>query len=285
MTAATRALSLALLVLMQSGCAVLAPGKHPAPDTPAAQAASNAAQALQSGNYPQSLQLYQERLDTAPQDKAALLGVGESYLGLGQADLALTTFRQLLTLAPDNAGALEGSGLAYLGLQQQDKAAATLHKALLRQPQNWRALDALGLIADMQGQYRDAQGWYEKALDSNDHEAAIYNNYGYSRIMAHDYQQAEALLSRALELSPGNTRIRNNLMQALAWQGRYQEAVNLHGDIPQYVAENNVGYIARLRHENAAAQALFQSALDNSPSWYALAATNLDYVKRPAATH
>jgi Flp pilus assembly protein TadD len=273
----TQAFVLGLVVTASSGCAHLLPSSMSQQDVAGQQADADAARALQSGNYLDALGLYRERVVDAPKDKAALLGLGESCLGLGQPEAALAAFGQVLALEKASPEALEGSGLAWLGLHQEDKAAEILQQV---PPRHWRALNALGLIADMKGRYKDAEAWYGKALQASNSEAAIYNNYGYSRIMAHDFDKAETLLNRALELSPNNSRIRNNLMQAVAWQGKYEVAVGMRGDIPRYVALNNVGYIAWLRGEDVAAARMFQDAIDSDPTWYSLAAANLDRLKQ-----
>jgi Flp pilus assembly protein TadD len=86
-------------------------------------------------------------------------------------------------------------------------------------------------------------------------------------------------LRRGLNLKGNLPRLHNNLLLAIAWQGDYVRAVAVRGSIPLSVALNNVGYVALLRNDNAAAAKLFQQALDASSSWYPRAAANLAAVQ------
>lgn len=264
------------LALGVSACA-----SHPTKTSPQAVTVSTDQQdqakaALDKGEYNDAVTRYSEMLKLAPGNRNYLIGLGEAYLGLGQAQPAQDAFKQVLLRSPADLDAMEGSGLAYMGQEQPEQAWTLLAQVVQRDPQAWRSMNTLGLICDLNNQYSAAMAWYERALNAQDKEAVIYNNYGYSRIMAHDFAQAETLLNYGLKLDPSNIRLRNNLIQAIAWQGQYDRALTMRGDIPLHVALNNVGYIAMLRKDMSGAAGLFQKALDASPTWYAMAAANLD---------
>jgi Flp pilus assembly protein TadD len=268
-----------LTVIALAGCA--SKKTQPLVMAPAATPEQKAALNLRRGDYREALRLYGEILKEEPKPKrrVALLGVGEAWLGLGNARAALSAFAEVLKEDEENIDALEGCGLAHLGLHDYRSAEAELQRVLAVRPQSWRAMNGLGLIADMKSQYHDAQRWYEQALNVNEDEPSIYNNYGYSLVMAGEYKRAELLLNQALNRTPDNERVRNNLMQAVAWQGEYERAVGLRGGMPLHVALNNVGYIAALRQDHRAAARFYQQALDLSPSWYKTAALNLERLR------
>ena len=134
-------------------------------------------------------------------------------------------------------------------------------------------------MSDLDARYKQAQTYYRKALQSAGDNATILNNLGYSLIMTHDYRQAEKELKKAVSIDPQMFRARNNYAIALAWQKRYQDAVESLADVVPYeVAYNNVGYIAYLNKDFESAKYFLKKAISTSPTYYAEAAANLEKV-------
>lgn len=262
-----------LLLLALAGCASHAEKKAATGAQP--QRLAQAAEAWAQGDFAAAAAGYSEQLKESPAHPAALRGLGEAYLGMGEAQNALVVFEAALKLDPDDMNALEGHGLALIGLGRPHDAEPELRRVLAKLPRRWRTLDGLGLVADLNGDNKAAMGWYEAALGQRGDEPSIYNNYGYSRLQAHAYAHAEALFWRGLSLKAGLPRLRNNLLLAIAWQGDYARALAARNDIPLPVALNNIGYIALLREDREAAVKMFQQAMDASPVWYPQAAANL----------
>jgi Flp pilus assembly protein TadD len=270
-----------LLPLLALGGCAHRPMESPATTaTPAVPPEVLAADALQRRDYREAARQYDALYRETPENRSVGLGLGEAWLGLGEAQPAFVVFEEVLARHPQDVDALEGVGLAHLGLQRYEQARETLQLVLAQRPGRWRALNGLGLIADMRANYPEAATWYMKALRARHDEPALYNNFGYSRLMAGDYAGAESMLAQAVRLSPGNLRLRNNLMQAVAWQGDYRRALSLRGEVPRHEALNNIGYVAWLRRDVASARRLFQQALDDSPSWYQAAASNLEQLEQ-----
>lgn len=276
----SRTLPLLTVLAVLGGCAHHAPVPAQAV-TPSP--AENAAQTLLHRDFREALRQYDILHKAVPADPGAAIGLGEAWLGLGEARPALTVFTEFLAQHPLDADGMEGLGLAYLGLQDYPHAQEYLERVLLQRPQSWRALNGLGLVADMEANYPKAKARYEQALAARPDEPSIYNNHGYSRLMAGDFPGAEVLLAQAVRLSPGNARLRNNLMQAVARQGDYRRALSLRGDIPRHEALNNVGYIAWLRQDKKEARRFFEQAIDISPGWYHAAAANLERLEQETA--
>jgi tetratricopeptide (TPR) repeat protein len=97
--------------------------------------------------------------------------------------------------------------------------------------------------------------------------------------MAHRYSEAEKELREGLLYDADNARLRNNLLIALAWQGRYDDAASVGRiSLEEWIAYNNVGYIAQLKGDYDVAIRLYNAALSSSPRYYPTAAANLNAV-------
>lgn len=279
-----RAVLLALLgALMLAGCA----GKGAKTSTLNASLEDErdaARLAWLYGDYSAVLENNLRILREEPENRDALLGAGEALLSLGNARQALPYFEAVLRKDGADIDALEGRALARLGLSRADEARSGFESVLERQPARWRSLDGMGALADLQGDYATAAGWYEKALKQAPEEATIYNNYGYSRIMARDFARAEELLERGVALAPRSERLVTNLSLAIAWQRDYERALRTGTQVQKdYVAYNDIGYVAMLNGDHDVAIRYFQQAIDKCPNWFTRAASNLERARRERA--
>jgi Flp pilus assembly protein TadD len=110
--------------------------------------------------------------------------------------------------------------------------------------------------------------------------ATVLNNLGYSLMMSKQYPAAEKVFREGLNYEPGFFRIRNNLAISLAWQSRFEEAIDILVKVVKYeVAYNNIGYIAMLNNQYLVAKNYFKKAMFISPSYYVRAARNLEKVE------
>lgn len=271
------------LALLLAACA--SHKAKPVDDSPSpADIRKQADLAWQYGNYSAAVEANRKILSKDPANREALVGIGDAWLGLGDAAHALAAFEAVLQQEPDAVDAREGRGLARIGLGRNDEAAADFDAVLAREPGRWRSLNGMGMLADLRGDYDAARKWYERAVAAQPGEATIWNNCGWSRVMARDYAQAERLLGEALARKPSSPRITANLAVAIAWQGDYERALRIAmRTAKDYVAYNDIGYIALLRGDASAAAGYFQKALDKSPDWFERAAVNLERARREEA--
>lgn len=213
----------------------------------------------------------------------ALVAEAAQALRDGRHDAALPRYEAALERAPGRLDAMEGRALALLAAGRVDEARSGFEAVIAQAPTRWRALDGMGRLADRTGDHATAQQWYERALSAPGADAVVWNNYGWSRVLARDYARAEKLLAQALQRSPGSAQVATNLAVAIAWQGDYARAVaTAMTVVPEYVASNDVGYIAMLRGDYVQAIRYFETAIDLSPNWYARAAANLERARREA---
>jgi len=99
-----------------------------------------------------------------------------------------------------------------------------------------------------------------------------------------DLDAAERDYRAALTLDPGYGKAWQNLALVFARRGDYQLAVaTLARVVSKHVAANDVGYIAMLSGDYAAAEQLFADALRLSPRYYQTADENFAELRRRRA--
>ena len=243
-----------------------------------------AAAAVRAGRHGEAIDRYQAMLRADPDHLEARLGLGEAYLGRSANAEALTTFQTLLdrqdvVSAPEvRAAAQQGRGIALLRLGRVEEAHAVLSEAATSDPTLWRAWNALGQALDSRRAWDDARASYEQALWATPAPARVHNNLGVSLMRAGEHEAAITQFGKALQLDPDLRIAQANLRLALAFEGRYVEALAgvPQKDLPQIL--NNVGYIALLRGDHPRAEAYFLRALETSPSFYEPSWRNLQYL-------
>ncbi|MFO1059999.1 MAG: tetratricopeptide repeat protein [Dongiaceae bacterium] len=229
-----------------------------------------------AGRYVGARDKYGRLVTGYPQDNLAKLGLAESLLALGEYNGALETFHAVADDPAHRAAALQGEGLALLAMGQVDAAGPLLADSIKADPASWRSWNGLGQYYDRKRQWADAGASYEHALASAGGSTAIVlNNQGMSLMMQKRYPEAADRFAAALQARPDLAMARGNLRLALAWQGRYDEAI---GNVSQAAAAdvlNNVGYVAMLRGDYREAQILLLRATEASPSYNKTAWDNL----------
>lgn len=234
------------------------------------------------GAVEDALMHYRLVLEREPANPKARLGVGEIYLSLREAKKAREAFDALAEEPSVRARALQGRGLTLAMDGQVDTAEAPLRAAVAEDPALWRAWNALGHLHDRRKEWSEARACYEKALEGAPRSASVHNNLGFSLILAGQPEQAEKYLVKAIEIERDNKLARSNLRLALAWQGRYQEALAGAQSEELAAALNNVGYVAMLRGDYVAAEAYLTRAMESSPSHYEAAMRNLNHLNARA---
>ncbi|HYH17740.1 MAG TPA: tetratricopeptide repeat protein [Azospirillum sp.] len=213
-----------------------------------------------------------------PDDPRAHAGTGETYLAMGNGELALKAYEAWPASIANGAEAFQGRGIAHVLLGDEAAARTNLTKAVEADPSLWRAWNALGLINDRGRNWAQADQCYQKAAQINPGAAEIYNNRGYSLLQRGDHASAIPLFNQALRIDPTLEAARNNLTLASALQGRYEGALTA---IPSEVlptALNNVGYAALLRRDYASAELYLTRAVQSSPRYFEKANENLRWL-------
>jgi Flp pilus assembly protein TadD len=282
---ATAALVLSMLGAL-AGCAG-APEQAGAATATAAvdDMRTRAAEARAKGDLELALRLYVEAAEQNPADAEALFEIGALYEQKGDHALAARAYARAVQVDPGHARALEGLGLRYFADRQLDEADPLLQRATAWEPSLWRAHNALGLIADTRRQHEAAARHFAAALAARPGSAIVLNNRGYSRYLAGDLDAAERDFRSALSADPGYDKAWQNLGLVYARRGEYRTALTtLARVVAEYVAANDVGYIAMLSGDYPTAERLFAEAIRLSPRYYQAANENAAELRRRRST-
>jgi Flp pilus assembly protein TadD len=233
--------------------------------------------------------LRERRLDTAlgnfqsvlrvqPDNPRAHTGVAESYIAMGNGDLALKAYADWPGQTAEQPQALQGRGIAHLLTGNEAAAQPLLTKAVEADPSLWRAWNALGLTNDRKRNWTQADICYQRAAKANPGAAEVLNNRGYSLMQRGEHAASVSLFRQALQIDPTLEAARNNLTLATALQGRYEGALTAIPSEAMPVALNNVGYAALLRGDYPTAETYLTRAVQTSPRHFERANENLRWL-------
>jgi Flp pilus assembly protein TadD len=210
-----------------------------------------------------------------PDSVEARAAQGEIFIRLSRYQEAVNIFNRLIFEKKLLARAHQGAGLANLQMNQQTLAKTNLQKAVALDSKLWRAWNGLGFYYDRHKEWKKAERSYNNALKVKSDRPSLFNNRGFSKLMQGSYESAISDFNSALRLNPDLMAARMNIRLALAWLGRYVEAIAgaTRDELPEVL--NNVGYVAMLKGEFPVAEAYFSRAMERSPSYNETAATNL----------
>ncbi|MCZ6495169.1 MAG: tetratricopeptide repeat protein [Alphaproteobacteria bacterium] len=231
--------------------------------------------ALEEGNVATADALRVRVLYINPKSVEARLARGEIFLRQARYGRAMETFKSLVKEEKLLARSYQGIGVARLQQGRRAAAKQAFDKAVSLDGGLWRAWNGLGYFYDSVKDWKRAQQSYNRALKLRRDKPALFNNRGFSKLMQSRYEDAIVDFRAALKLNPLLKVTRMNIRLAQAWLGRYVEAIAgaSKQDLPSVL--NNIGYIAMIKGEYAAADAYFSRAMQLSPSFNETASNNL----------
>jgi Flp pilus assembly protein TadD len=214
-------------------------------------------------------------------DKTPQLAIysGQLSLGRGQYEAALSAFKRVEGEAKVQGDSLEGQGLALALLKRSDEALAVLQKAVAAKPAAWRAWNALGSEYDARRRWPDANAAYERAIAESGSAPLALNNRGFSRLLQGKYDEAVADFVEALAKKPDLPAARTNLRLAIAMRGEYDRALAGAPQDSEAANLNNAGFAAMMRGDYAAAESLFDRAMQAKGEFYGRATANLQLAR------
>ncbi len=234
---------------------------------------------IQAGKHDEAKSILEQMMVVDPKHARVRLLVAELQLATGAKRAALQIFSQLTRIPELAARAYQGMGIVHLLEGRGDKGFRALTESVEIDPGHWRAWNALGFYHDSKGRWEKANQSYTKALSANPHSAIVYSNRGYSRILSGNVDDALLDLVKAVELDPELEIARINLRIALAWKGRYREALLGVEEREKGTAFNNVGFIALMRGDRDTAEIYFREAMKLDATFNETAWRNLGYLK------
>jgi Tfp pilus assembly protein PilF len=168
---------------------------------------------------------FMDVLAREPDNYQAKLGLAEAQLGSRHLVDALAGFEAVMEPKATQTRALQGRGITLSLMGRDELGLPLLRQAVEQDPGLWRSWNALGRNYALGGDAEKALASYDRALLANDQAAPVYNNRGMTLIMTMRYSEAESSFRHALALDSTLKTARMNLRLALAWQGKYDEAV------------------------------------------------------------
>ena len=126
------------------------------------QAIDLAVQHHNAGRLPEAEGIYQQILQTNPNQPIALHLLGVVAHQMGKNDVAFDLITKALAIKPDYAEAHSNLGIALKELGKLDEAVASYRKALAIKPDLSEAYYGLGMVLLMVGQYKKGREYLRK---------------------------------------------------------------------------------------------------------------------------
>ncbi len=180
------------------------------------------------GNLDEAHELFNALRLTDP-DQAVQIYITEAQLlkELHKPDSALELYDEAINTYPQEADLLYARGLLAADLGKIDLAEQDFKAALAIKPDDADTLNALGYtLADQTDRYSEAYAYIKKALELNPDSAAILDSMGWVLFRMKEYTQALEYLRKAAE-KMDDPEITAHLIEVLWVTGSRQEAQEL----------------------------------------------------------
>lgn len=249
-------------------------------DTQRIENAISAAQegrfALRNGDLKEAQLQYALAVEQDPANIDYQYQLGRVHYSQNSLTVAEGLLNRVINQQKTHTGALETLGNIYIRQSRLDEGERVLLQALEGSPSSVDILNSLGVINDLKAQHDEAKDYFAAALAIDASSAKIYNNLGYSHYLTSSFEKAETAFRRALALDTGYEKAWTNLGLILSRTGRIDAARVAFGRVQSnHEAANNIGYIALLDGDEDLARREFTRAVNSSPSYYSIAADNL----------
>ena len=180
--------------------------------------------AHQVGNHDTAVDLITKALTIQPDYAGAHGNLGNAFKELGKLDEAVASYQKALAIEPDNAGAHSNLGAVLQELGRLDEAVASCNKALAIKPDLAEAHSNLGNAFKKLGRLDDAEASYHKALSIRSDYTEAYSNLGALYNEWGKHEDAAASCRKALTINPDFAEAHGNLGGALQKLGKFDEA-------------------------------------------------------------
>jgi len=224
------------------------------------------------GEFSKAEGIYQQILETEPNQPAALHLLGVIAYQAGKADTAVDLIQKALTILPDYAEAHYNLGNVLRDQNRLDEAESCFRKAVSTRPDFATAYCNLGLTLQDLKKPNEAIRNYQKAKQIMPGYADAHYNLGNALQDLNRLDEAEKSYREALALKPGFVEAHTNLGNALKSQIRFEEAVQSYREAlrhnPKYAeAHNNLGTTLKELNQLDEAITCFNNALKIRPGY------------------
>jgi Flp pilus assembly protein TadD len=217
---------------------------------------------FQDGRPEEAVTEYERALQTDPKLVKAHNNVALALVELGRLDEAAGHYEKSLALEP-KAEIYSDLGFTMARLGRPDEARTDYQKALELDPNSASANFNLAISFAQAGAFGEAESHFRKALPGRP-TAETHNGLGYVLERQGRTDEAVAEFRKAIDVDPKFTPAYNNLAQALAAQGKLEEAAHYYelslAEKPSASVYNALGGVLTRLGKTAEAQEQFAKA-------------------------
>jgi Flp pilus assembly protein TadD len=182
-------------------------------------------QALAAGDLSRARFIFEQILQSVPQEPHALNGLGVIAYRSGRLDEAEDFHRRAIALLPDNPVFYNNLYLTYYQQERTAEAIQCCRRAIELDPNSPMLHSNLGIALRHAGQLEPAMASLRRALEIDPAYADAHYNLANALVESRQLDQAEREFRRAIELAPGDFESWNNLGALLQLTGRFDEAM------------------------------------------------------------
>ncbi len=241
--------------------------------------------AKDAGDLDDALSIFQEILAENPTITTAYLGIGEIHMLKEDYASAEPAFARASRLEPRNYEAQYGHGLALQMLKRYAEAIRAYHRALTIDPESPDANLNLAAVYPELGEPTRALTFAEKAVETDPERGAARSTLGsIYQDLGRNAEAIETFLA-AIELMGNHPPLMMNLIQVLARENRFREALNTAQTLvrldPTANAYERLGWCAfKLRDYEQSAEA-YRDAVEIDPDhWQSLNGIGVNALNR-----
>lgn len=152
--------------------------------------------------------------------------LGNLYVEVGDAEMALLAYRRALEINPGHSGALYNLGNLYKEQGKLKEALGFYQKAIDADPRMADAYLNIGVIYGRQGEKDQEKSFYQKALEVDPRSGRAYFNLGFMEEADGNLPDALALYEKSVALEPDNAEGYYNLGNIYAKLKKAPEAIS-----------------------------------------------------------
>jgi Flp pilus assembly protein TadD len=236
---------------------------------------------FESGDYIKAASLYRDMLSVDGNNTQTLFKYAESLRLSGDTKSAIKNYDKVLQADPAALHASEGKSLCYVQDGEFKKAAVLLGDIINKDAKRWRVINALGVVYSITGHPKESLDYYNMALQISNNNPSVMNNMGLSVAFGGDLDKGRQIIENSLNyVDAGDAKKRESIEYNLAlvygMSGKMDEAEKiLDKYLPKPAVMNNLGFYAKLAHDNKAARTYLGKALASNPVHYEKAWNNL----------